>query len=153
MPTKRMSYGLGEGFIYDDPERMRRHREHYYAAVSFVDEQMGRVLDRLDKLGLADNTLIISTSDHGEMLGDLDCLQKSAPYETASHIPFILRYPGAVKAGTVEKEHFVDLNDILPTFLDAAGVRYPASFELPGSSLLDLDKGRDRTGQRRLGSK
>ncbi|MFC1479807.1 sulfatase [Planctomycetota bacterium] len=147
LPSKRMSHTLGEGFIYDDPERMRRHREHYYASVSFVDEQMGRVLSKLDELGLTGDTLVVFTSDHGEMLGDLDCLQKSAPYETASHIPFIVRYPEVIEPGSVDTEHFVDLNDILPTFLDAAGIAYPGSLKLPGSSLLDLDKGRDRTVQ------
>ncbi|MCK5528955.1 MAG: sulfatase-like hydrolase/transferase [Kiritimatiellae bacterium] len=147
LPTKRNSHGLGEGFIYNDPERMQRHREQYYASVSFVDEQIGRLLDRLDDLNLKENTLIIFTSDHGEMLGDLDCLQKSAPYEGASHIPFIMRYPGKVKPDTINNRHFVDLNDILPTFLDAAGVQYPGTIKLPGSSLLNPDHGRDRTIQ------
>ena len=128
--------------MLNDPARYRRHVEHYHASVSFVDEQIGRLLAELDALGLADNTLVLFTSDHGEMLGDLDCFQKSLPYEGACHIPLILRFPGRVPSGSVESERFVDLNDVLPTFLDAAGIAYPGPVRLPGGSLLDMDTDR-----------
>jgi arylsulfatase A-like enzyme len=133
--------------VEGDAARLRRHQEHYHAAVAFVDEQIGRILAALDELGLASDTLVLATTDHGEMLGDLDCFQKSCPYESAAHIPFMLRWPGVFRRGVVDREHFVDLNDVLPTFLDAAGVKYPGPFELPGSSLLDLSTGRDRSVQ------
>lgn len=146
IPAVRAQFELGEGML-DDLPRLRRHMEHYHASISFVDEQVGRILQELDALGLADNTLVLFTSDHGEMLGDLDCFQKSAPYESASHVPFILRFPGRVQPGSVDREHFVDLNDFLPTCLDVAQARYPGPLELPGSSLLQLDRGRDRSIQ------
>ncbi|NRA37563.1 MAG: sulfatase-like hydrolase/transferase, partial [Planctomycetes bacterium] len=70
VPKARNSFELGDGLLEDD-ERFRRHQELYHASVAFVDEQMGRVLDELDRLGIADNTLVLTASDHGEMLGDL----------------------------------------------------------------------------------
>jgi arylsulfatase A-like enzyme len=146
LPNARRFGTLGDGMLENDPPRYRRHKEHYYAAVSFVDEQIGRILATLDELGLAKNTLVLATSDHGEMLGDLDLFQKGSPYQNSTHIPFILRWPGVIKAG-VDREHFVDLNDVLPTFLDAARAKYSGPFELPGSSLLDLSKGRNRDEQ------
>ncbi|MBN1807934.1 MAG: sulfatase-like hydrolase/transferase [Planctomycetes bacterium] len=146
VPMARNRFELGEGML-DDPPRLRRHREHYHVSISFVDEQMGRILDCLDELGLASNTLLLFASDHGEMLGDLDCFQKSLPYESACRIPFIMRFPGVIEPGSVDSEHFVDLNDVLPTFLDAAGVNYPGPLELPGASLLDAGSGRDRSVQ------
>ncbi len=146
IPSARTRWELGDGMLQDQP-RLRRYQEHYHASISFVDEQIGRILDELDRLGLSDDTLVLFTSDHGEMLGDLDCFQKSVPYESASRVPLILRHPLRVKAGTVDREHFVDLNDVLPTFLDVAGVTYPGPLELPGASLLQLDHGKDRTVQ------
>lgn len=145
-PKSRNSFQLGEGF-FEHPERLRRHMEHYHASVSFVDEQMGRVLETLDELGLADNTLVLATSDHGEMLGDHDCLQKASPFESAVHVPFIMRFPGTIEPGTVDRDQFVDLNDVMPTFLDAADVEYPGPHELPGSSLLSSGGKRDRSVQ------
>jgi arylsulfatase len=147
LPTARATRHLGDGMVEGDAARLRRHQEHYHASLAFVDEQMGRVLDALDRLGVADETLVIATSDHGEMLGDLDCFQKSVPYEGASRIPLILRWPGRMAAGEVERERFADLNDILPTCLGAACLPYPGHETLPGSSLLDLSRGRDRTVQ------
>jgi len=146
VPVVRSRFELGDGML-EDPARYRRHVEHYNASVAFVDENMGRILEAVDELGLADETLVVHTSDHGEMLGDHYCFQKSAPYQSACRIPFIMRYPGVVEAGLVDAENFVDLNDILPTFLDAAGASYPAGRELPGSSLLDVGSGRDRSVQ------
>ena len=125
-------------------EVLRRMREVYYAQVSLVDKQVGKILDALEESGQLDNTLIIHTSDHGEMLGDHGCFQKQIPYESAAHIPMILRFPSRIKAGTTS-DAFVDLNDLLPTILDATGIPYPGPYELPGGSLFRDDK--DRTYQ------
>ena len=138
----------GTGDIEDDPVRMRRHREIYYASIAFIDHQIGRILDELEVRGLAQNTLVIFTSDHGEMAGDLGIYQKSHPYEGCCHIPFITRWPGRIDPASRRSE-FVDLNDILPTCLDAAGLEYPGEHELPGESLLIApgDGAKDRTIQ------
>jgi hypothetical protein len=126
-----------------EKESLKRMRQLYYSAISLVDKNIGRILDALEESGEMDNTIIIFTSDHGEMLGDYGCFQKQQPYDSCSKIPFIIRYPENFKAGSVRDE-FADLNDILPTVLDLAGLNYPGPYELPGASLLkDAEKRRD----------
>ena len=114
---------------------MRRMREIYYRLISHVDHHVGRVLQSLEDTGELDNTLIIFTTDHGELLGDNGLYQKWLPYDACSRIPFIIRYPKGFEKGG-QCEEFVDLNDIFPTLLDVAGVEYPAQFPLMGESLL-----------------
>ena len=97
-------------------------------------------------MGEYDNTLIIFTSDHGEMLGDYGTYQKFLPYDSSARVPFIVRYPEVFKGGEVDTR-FVDLNDILPTVLDAAGVAYPNPAILPGESVLKKSGFKDRTKQ------
>jgi arylsulfatase A-like enzyme len=128
-----------------DGRYMRRMREVYYAAVSMVDEQVGRILDTLEETGQLDNTLIIFTSDHGEFLGDYGLYQKWLPYDSAARVPFIVRFPERVAPGSRATD-FVDLLDILPTALDVAGVEYPGDNPLPGASLF-REGGRDRSIQ------
>ncbi len=124
--------------------RLRRIRELYYAQVSLVDKNVGRILDALEETGQIDNTLILFTSDHGEMLGDFGTWLKALPYDGAARIPFLVRYPPRMQAGTV-RDDFADLNDILPTVLDATGLSYPGARALPGGSVFRDDK--DRTIQ------
>lgn len=136
----------------DDSEMVRRIRAAYYTSISMVDHAVGRIIDHLESTGVLDDTLIIFTSDHGEMLGDHGRYQKMKPYESSAHIPFVVRWPKAFKGGTTE-DRFVDLLDIMPTALDAAGVQ-PESiycgrpYNPAGSSLLRLGEGRDRSIQR-----
>jgi len=120
----------GEQAVYN-----RRMRECYYAAVSLVDKNVGVILDALEETGQLDNTLIMFTSDHGEMLGDHSCYQKMMPYDSAAHIPFVVRYPERVAPGSV-RDDFVGLNDILPTVLDVGQLAYPGPLALPGQSAL-----------------
>ena len=117
-----------------DQKVKNRIRELYASAVSYADYQIGRILDTLETLELIDNTLIVFTSDHGEMLGDLGTYQKFLPYDASAKIPMIVRYPRQVKPGE-RRRYFVDLNDLLPTFLDEAGAEYPAAYDLPGESI------------------
>ncbi|MDZ4200357.1 MAG: sulfatase-like hydrolase/transferase, partial [Kiritimatiellia bacterium] len=127
------------------PEWIGRMRRLYFAAISMVDRQIGRILETLDQTGQSENTLVLFASDHGEMLGDHGCGQKMLPYDSCARIPFLIRYPKAFQPGAVRDE-FVDLNDILPTVLDAASIAYPGPHRLPGSSLL-ASGGRDRKHQ------
>ena len=128
------------------PERLRRSTQSYYAQVSFVDEQVGRILEELDRLHLADNTLVVFSSDHGELLGDHWGWQKQCSYEPVVRVPFITRLPGRVPAGAVSDD-FVDLIDLVPTFADAAAAPLPGTWEFPGDSLLNPRGHRDRTCQ------
>ena len=130
----------------ENDEEVMRVRELYASSVSFMDRQVGRILACLDELNLSESTLVMFASDHGEMLGDLGTYQKFLPYDPSSRIPMILRYPGIVAAGARRRD-FVDLNDVMPTFLDAAGVAYPGNYELPGESLLIRGGKKNRTVQ------
>jgi arylsulfatase A-like enzyme len=125
---------------------VRRMREVYYAAISHVDQQIGRILDALAETGQLDRTLIIFVSDHGEFLGDYGLYQKWHPYDSTARIPFVVRYPHKVAAGSMV-DVFVDLNDILPTILDVAELEYEGDITLPGESLFSESKTRDRAWQ------
>jgi len=120
------------------PEQIRRSRQGYYGSVSFVDEQIGRILDVLDQRKLLDETLILFISDHGDMLGDQNLWRKSYGYEQSAHIPMLMRLPASMslKAAGRVMDNPVELRDILPTALDAAGAPIPESIE--GRSLLEL---------------
>ncbi len=131
------------------PEKVRRARRGYYANVSFVDEQIGRILDVLKKRGWLENTLILFCADHGDMLGDHHLWRKTYAYEPSARIPMLIRWP----KGMVEAERGqaidapVELRDLLPTFLDAIGADYdPEWFD--GRSLLRLVRG-ENEGWRR----
>ncbi len=124
-----------------DDDRIRRIRALYYGLVTQVDEGVGEILDALDELGLADNTVIIFTSDHGDMLGDHGCSQKNVPYEASARIPMLLYWPDRTEAGRV-CDDLVGLEDFLPTVLDELGLSYaPGAPVLPGKSLLGRDGG------------
>lgn len=133
---------------YYDEAVARRAREYYYGAITQVDEQIGRVLEALAAIGQRDNTLVIFTSDHGEMLGDHGSYQKFQPYEGSVRVPMVLRWPTRLAAGS-RYPGFADLTDILPTVLDAVGLDYPGELPLPGGSLLgaSADRVKDRAYQ------
>lgn len=128
------------------PEYERAMREAYHTQITFIDEQIGRIIDTLKFLGEYDNTLIIFSSDHGEMLGDLGCYQKFLPFDGSARIPLIIRYPERTQPGE-KVSQFADINDFMPTILDAAGVSYPGPWELPGESLLNGHPEKDRRSQ------
>ncbi len=94
-------------------------RASYYALCTFVDRQVGRVLDALDAAGLTENTLILFTSDHGEMLGDKGIWTKSTMYDGAARVPLLMAGPGIVPG---EWHAPVSLIDIAPTICGAMGV-------------------------------
>ncbi len=136
-------------FMDFDPKReteyIRRARELYCSSISQVDKNIGRILDELENMGELNNTFIVFTSDHGEMLGDHGCFQKMLPYDSCARIPLVVRYPEKFRAGVV-RDDFVDLNDVMPTLLDITGIEYPEERKLPGASWLD-DSGKDRSFQ------
>lgn len=114
-------------------------RKFYYGSISFVDEKIGEIIAELKKKGMYENSLIIYISDHGDMLGDHYHWRKTYAYEGSSHIPFIIKFPKNLK-GDYPKgstlEQTVELRDILPTFLDVAGIPVPK--EMDGQSLYSL---------------
>jgi arylsulfatase len=126
----------GAWFGDDDSTLAKRKiREAYYTTISMVDESVGEIINYLRKTNQLDNTLVIFTSDHGEMLQDKGYYSKQLPYDSSVRIPFIVRYPKRFKANTINNE-FVDLLDILPTCLDVCDIAYPGNVEhLYGESL------------------
>ncbi|MCG8580285.1 MAG: arylsulfatase [Bacteroidales bacterium] len=121
-----------------------KSRRHYYAAITFIDEQLGRFIDELKEKGMYDNALIIFTSDHGDMLGDHNHWRKTYAYEGSTKVPFILKWPSsqsAVVTKSAEQLHCVELRDILPTMLDVIGAEVPA--EMNGQSMMDIVEGED----------
>ena len=122
-------------------EQVRQSRQGYYGAVTQVDEQVGRILEALEKRGWLDETLILFTSDHGDMTGDQNLWRKSYAYEPSTRVPMLMRWPTGLLAasrGQVLNQP-VELRDVLPTFLEAASVQAPG--ELDGRSLLSLVRG------------
>lgn len=118
-----------------DPDLIREQMVGYYACITHVDHQIGRILMALLEYGLADNTIVLFTSDHGEMLSDHCLDRKSVPYQGSIHIPMILSGPERFLGRCPQKdESLVELRDIMPTLLDLAGAEIPAS--LDGESLL-----------------
>lgn len=142
VPADPMNYSLWRGNL--GPDQVRASRRAYYGSVSFVDEQIGRILAALQERGGLDNTLILFTADHGDMLGDHHLWRKTYAYEGSARIPMLIRWPRSLVAerGQVLRQP-VELRDVLPTFLDTAGVSYaPGDFD--GRSLLDLVRGRTK---------
>ncbi|MDO8681901.1 MAG: arylsulfatase [Armatimonadota bacterium] len=120
----------------------------YYGSVSFIDEQIGRIMNALEAKGMLENTLILFTSDHGDMLGDHHLWRKTYAYESSARIPMMISWPermGINAERGSEMHQLVELRDILPTFLDAVGAQIPDC--LDGRSMLDLIRG-DTNGWR-----
>jgi arylsulfatase len=105
-------------------EDLARMRRHYYAEITQIDEQIGRILDALERKGALDNSLIIFTSDHGDNLGDHELLYKWLMTDQAIHVPFVVRLPEAERAGTVDNDLLSQI-DVGPTILTALGLGVP----------------------------
>ena len=114
-------------------ETVRCALASYYALVSCFDAQIGRMLDVIDTTPLRENTVVIYTSDHGEMAGSHGIWQKQCFYESAVKVPLMLRLPSGEKARIKQN---VSLVDVLPTLLDIAGLDKPS--DLVGDSLLKI---------------
>lgn len=122
------------------PEEVRRGRVGYYGNINFIDHQIGVVRMHLERAGLLKNTLIVFTSDHGDMLGDHHLWRKTYAYEGSAHVPFIVRLPTGWKE-TVQSRAAapVCLQDVMPTVLDACGVAIPETVD--GRSVLPVMRG------------
>jgi arylsulfatase A-like enzyme len=120
----------------------RLHRWAYRRLTEIVDDEIGTVLDALHQAGLQDNTLVIFTSDHGDMDSAHKMEHKSVLYEEAVRIPFIMSYKDKIPAGVIDDTHLVSNGlDLLPTLCDYAGIKPPE--ELSGRSLRPLAEGKD----------
>ncbi|MDZ8120031.1 sulfatase [Pontiella agarivorans] len=108
----------------------------YYAAVSYMDAQVGRLMDELDALNLTDNTIVVFTSDHGFHLGEHHKWQKKHLFEETTRVPSIISVPWLRDAHGAQTEQFTELVDLYPTLAELAGFDIPSV--LQGTSLVPL---------------
>jgi arylsulfatase A-like enzyme len=125
-----------------DEEKMRwkyqRYLQDYLACIASVDDNVGRVLDYLEESGLAENTLVVYTSDQGFYLGEHGWYDKRFAYEESFRTPLLIRWPEVIAPGTTS-DALVQNLDFAQTLLDAAGIEAPG--DMQGESLLPLFKG------------
>lgn len=118
--------GIPDGSLPDDLARQLKHG--YYAAISYMDAQLGKVLDELDRLGLKKNTIVVLWGDHGWKLGEHDAWTKHCNTENDTHAPLLLSVPGMTHAGA-HTRGLVEFVDIYPTLADLCGLPLPAHLE------------------------
>lgn len=122
-----------------DNHLLRNMKAYYYATISFVDFQVGRMLAALEAGGELDNTMVIFTSDHGEYLGDFNCFGKRGMHDASSRVPLVVRYPQRFAAGEVCARP-VSLVDLMPAVTAAAGC-HTAGVEMDGVDLSSVASG------------
>lgn len=140
LPRRITKYVAPEGLspIEDKKWKYQHFIKDYLRCVASIDENVGRLLDYLEQEGLADNTIVVYTSDQGFYLGDHGWYDKRFMYEESLRMPLMIRYPREISAGSVSNDFALNV-DFAPTFLDYAGVDIPA--EMQGRSLRPMLKG------------
>jgi arylsulfatase A-like enzyme len=118
--------------------KYQRYIKDYLRCIASVDDNVGRLLDYLDREGLSEDTVVIYTSDQGFFLGDHGWYDKRFMYEESLRMPFIIRYPREIEPGTINADMILNV-DFAPTFLDYAGIDIPEAMQ--GSSFRPLLKG------------
>ena len=118
--------------------KYQRYMHDYLGCIKAVDESVGRLLKFLDDEGLAENTIVVYTSDQGFYLGEHGWFDKRWIFEESLRTPLLVRWPGVTKAGSTSKSLVSNL-DFAETFLEAAGLPVPA--EMQGRSLVPLLEG------------
>lgn len=135
--------GVAPGFVDYTEAQIREIRAQYWAMIALVDFEVGRILKALEDAGLADNTIVVFTSDHGEMLGNHQQLLKGPQlYDDLTHVPLLVRWTGQLAPG-VAIDELVQWVDLPATFLDVAGCAPGRGVQ--GESLLPLMTGANDT--------
>ncbi|MGI9435961.1 MAG: choline-sulfatase [Geminicoccaceae bacterium] len=127
-------YAIGEATVTDDVVRRMRHG--YYASISYIDSKVDALMSALEKAGLADETIVIFASDHGDMMGERGLYYKKTFFEWAMRVPLIVSAPKHFKPARIEAP--VSLVDMLATFHDLGGGTVEEILETDGVSLVDL---------------
>ena len=137
LPTGALKHRGRLDGAHHDPDRMRRTMALYFGLISHVDACIGRTLDDLDRLGLSDNTVILFSADHGEMLGDHGLSQKNVPFDPSVRVPFLVKWPGR-SLEAHEDVGFASLLDVFPTLADGLDLAPQTTRDaLAGQSLMD----------------
>lgn len=122
-----------------DRHLVRNLKAHYYACISFIDYQIGRILSSLEATGQLENTLILYSADHGELLGDYNCFGKRTMHDAAARIPMLASMPGRFEGG-LRCDRPASLIDLAPTMLSAAAAT--GDIQLDGVDLAELQDGK-----------
>ena len=122
---------------------VRENLQGYNAHITAIDREMGRILDKLEETGQVENTIVVYTSDHGEMMGSQGRTGKRLPYDESCKVPFVVRYPGVVPSGAVTDE-LLSTIDLYPTMCGLAGLEAPAHCE--GEDLSSILRGSEKAG-------
>ena len=128
------------GFLHDDPI-IRKELALYYSSVRRADDCVGAIMKALEESGLLQSTVVFFLSDHGMPLP----FAKTQLYHHSTHTPWMVRWPGVTKAGSVDTQHMISAVDFLPTVLDITGAKHPK--RLDGRSYLTLLKGGTQEGR------
>lgn len=120
----------GTVFTFASPEELatfkfQRYMQRYLRTIQSIDDNVGRMLDYLDEKGLAENTMVIYSSDQGFFLGEHGWFDKRFMYEESFQMPFLIRYPPEIAAGSTSDDIISNV-DFAPTWLDYAGLRIPS---------------------------
>ena len=139
--ARRLSQTLGFGGPYSEDEILSA-RAAYFGMITFMDAKIGRLLDTLEEQGLSENTVVIYTSDHGEMAGEHGLWRKMSFYEQSSRVPLQISWPGVVEGGQ-RMSGVTSLVDVTATILDMVGMSREelAFWDIDGDSLLALMRG------------
>ncbi len=116
--------------------KKRQAMQAYWASISFVDAQLGRILDAVEELGLADNTIIVFWSDHGYHMGEHKLWQKTTLFENSARVPMMISSPKHRKTAGLPTKSLAELVDLYPTLADLAGLKAPQ--HLVGKSLVPV---------------
>ncbi len=139
--SRWLYYAHAQDLLTIKDEHVRNARHAYYGMTTYIDDKVGRILKTLDAVGLRDNTIVVFTADHGEMLGERGMWFKQYFFEGSVRVPLIVSYPAAYAPGRVA-DH-VSLVDLLPTFMDWSGAEWQQVTPLDGQSLDGLLSGGD----------
>jgi len=135
------------GFAKMKPSERREVTAAYYAMIEQIDDQIGRLMKKLEETGQKENTIVVFTSDHGEMLGNHGIYLKGQyPYDDLIHVPLIISWPGHFEQG-LKSDALVELVDIAPTLLEGVGYAIPTRMQ--GRSFLNICTGKAKSNQHR----
>ncbi len=136
--------GFGFEHSVENDDLRREYMQAYHACISFIDAQIGSILDTLKANGLWENTIVVLTSDHGYQLGEHFQWGKVTLFEVCNRVPLIIRAPGISKPGTTS-QGLVELIDLFPTLADLCDVKAPD--DLQGRSLVPMLKAPETAGK------
>lgn len=144
------SYDAANKVYYNNPPtgdsltrwKFQRYMRDYFSTIAAVDENVGKILDYLDRSGLAENTIVVYASDQSFYLGEHGWFDKRFMYEESMRMPLVIRYPAEIPAGTEAKGTFVQNIDFAPTLLDWCGIDKPE--EMQGESFRAIADGGDK---------